>query len=523
MTMRRAAGLATAGLVALGTSVPASELSSSARRGREIYLRGTAGAPVTALLDDEGGEVPATVLTCLGCHGYEGEGRPEGGVIPSDIRWTALTKPYGVLATTGRRHPAYTRDSLARAIMDGIDPGGTPLLAAMPRYRMAKQDLEDLLAFLEGLGTYSDPGFDEHVVRVGMLMPADGPAAEMAEEMRATTAAVFEEVNTAGGVFGRRIELRPIVSADEGTLRQELDRQDVFALVGGWLPLGLEETLSFLESEHVPLIGPWVLSPDARPMSARFTFFLMPGRREQAVALACFASTLDGRARRTVRVLHPDTADGSALADTVVAVGQASGWTHVERTVYPPIHVRRAGRAEERRADDVFWLGDGEGLLAWLERRPQGTPRVFALGAAVGRHALALPDSFKGQLFLAFPMPPLDLTLSRARPLARLASTQKVRLRHPAAAICAYAGSRVLLEGLRRSGRLLSREKLVATLEGLSNFDAGLIPPVSYGPHERVGLVGATIVKADAGSQTLMPVREWMPATTAEAIGNVGR
>ena len=64
-------------------------------------------------------EVPASAVPCAGCHGRDGKGKPEGGVTPSDLTWTALTRPYGVTHPGGRKHPPYDARLLKRAVSMG--------------------------------------------------------------------------------------------------------------------------------------------------------------------------------------------------------------------------------------------------------------------------------------------------------------------------------------------------------------------------------------------------------------------
>ena len=76
----------------------------------------------------------------------------------------------------------------------------------------------------------------------------------------------------------------------------------------------------------------------------------------------------------------------------------------------------------------------------------------------------------------------------------------------------AYAAAQVLLEGLRRSGRRLSRERLVSALEGLYRFETGVTAPVNYGPARRVGASGACVVRVDPVARAFVPMRDWVPA-----------
>ena len=134
----------------------------AADRGERIYLMGesVAGREVTALLGREAMEIPASVLPCGNCHGDDGRGHPESGVSPSSLNWESLTRaPHE--HSDGRKHPAFSEQTMKRAITAGVDPAGNPLAVAMPRYRMSEEDLEDLIAYLKRLAPESASADDE--------------------------------------------------------------------------------------------------------------------------------------------------------------------------------------------------------------------------------------------------------------------------------------------------------------------------------------------------------------------------
>ncbi len=133
-------------VVTCAAAVAQSPLTPQELRGKQIYLQGTSpsGKDVLAYIGDSSLEVPGSTVACANCHALRGQGKPEGGIDPSNITWEALTKPYGVTHSSGRKHPAYTDRGLELAISRGTDPGGNKLLYAMPRYQMSKEDLADL-------------------------------------------------------------------------------------------------------------------------------------------------------------------------------------------------------------------------------------------------------------------------------------------------------------------------------------------------------------------------------------------
>ena len=170
-------------------------------RGRQIYLQGTSqsGKDVLAYIGDASLEVPASTIPCAGCHGLDGRGKPEGGVNPSNVTWEYLTKPYGVKHASGRQHPPYSERGVELAITRGIDPGGNKLLQAMPRYVMAREDLADLVTYLQLLGKEQAPGVTDNKIVIGTLVPSSGYLVEMGQAVTAATKAVFAEVNSQGG------------------------------------------------------------------------------------------------------------------------------------------------------------------------------------------------------------------------------------------------------------------------------------------------------------------------------------
>jgi hypothetical protein len=109
--------------------------------GRIIYQTGisTDKREIIASMSIPPVEIPAKMITCVGCHGTAGQGKSEGGVTPPDITWTRLTKPYGDRTKNHRqRKEAYTLNTLIRAITRGIDSSGNTLDVAMPRYQLTR-------------------------------------------------------------------------------------------------------------------------------------------------------------------------------------------------------------------------------------------------------------------------------------------------------------------------------------------------------------------------------------------------
>ena len=57
----------------------------------------------------------------------------------------------------------------------------------------------------------------------------------------------------------------------------------------------------------------------------------------------------------------------------------------------------------------------------------------------------------------------------------------------------------MLVEGLRRAGRDLTRERFLDAIESINNFSVGIASPVTYGPDRHQGLERVYFTRFDHG------------------------
>jgi ABC-type branched-subunit amino acid transport system substrate-binding protein len=485
----------------------------SSRRGRRIYFEGTSesGRPVNAIVGRSLDPIPAALVACGNCHGRDGRGRAEGGIVPSELRWPTLVRSRPAAERRGRL--AYTEPLVGRAIAMGLDPAGSPLDPGMPRYRIAPEDLSDLIAYLKALGTEADPGVAPDSVTVGTLLPSQKTLPGLREAIVRTLKAYAEDVNSRGGLFHRVIllEFEDLPDTPERTasvIAEFLHRKRIFAMVGpyiaGWEPA----VCAALSEEGVPTIGPFAI---ATPADDRI-FHIYSGPDGQARALAAEAMERTPRPVPVILVGDDDPA-ASAAAQAVTDV-----WTRRGATSPPQIVLREsegtsglaalAERLRARGTNVVFDFGPPEFLhpLVLAADRSDWRPRLYLLGASAGAGVLDLPRSFDGRVFLAIPYVPEDITLAGRQRYERLASRSGLPDDHRAAQIAVLASASVLEEGLRRCGREVSRAGLIEALERLAEFPTGFSRPVTFGAGRRVGAWGAYIVEADLASRRPRPL-----------------
>jgi len=158
--------------------------------GGRIYHEGKlpSGEALRATVE---GDVPVSAqqLVCAKCHRRSGMGSSEGGTIIPPINGTALFAPKqaprrelaGVRGPGPAQRPAYTPESLVRAIREGIDPNGGRLNRLMPRYQLSDDDAALLIGYLHTLSATRAPGVtDTEIHFATVVTPNADPAATQA-------------------------------------------------------------------------------------------------------------------------------------------------------------------------------------------------------------------------------------------------------------------------------------------------------------------------------------------------------
>lgn len=501
------------------------ELSHQERRGKQIYVKGDGGkqGEIKAYLGSSDLELSATAFPCANCHGLKGEGSREGGLQPPPINWTLLTSP-ARSALTGKSRPPYDEAGVARAISSGRDPAGARLHPGMPNYGMTIEQMTDLIAFLKKVGDEADldPGLTSDTIRLGAALPMTGPLTTVGEDLKAALTAYLAEVNSQGGIYGRKLELAVEDSAGNaaGTFqatRRLIEQVKVFALVGSFEPGKATAANEFLKRSETPLIGPVTLSPHRTVPPNPYVFYLMPSFGDQARVLTDFVSArvAEQKERRTAR-LAIIYAQGDLGADAVAGV-KAQATMHALEVVSEVGYATGTFRAasavkevESKKPGYIFFFGSSTDILAFAREMESAKLNAALLSSLVmlGRGTFELSPAVAPHTFLSYPaLLPGDEQLSD---FVALMKRTNVTSRHPALQRTAYAAAKTLVEAMKLSGRDTSRAGLIGALEKLRDFRTGVLPPLTFGPNNRVGALGSYVVGIDSNKNQIVPLSEWL-------------
>ena len=428
-------------------------------------------------------------------------------MLPSPIGWEELTKPYGHSHPGGRKHGPFSDASFLRAVNEGLDPAGNRLDWAMPRYALSRGDAEALVAHLKRLGEERMPGVSEAALRIGTILP-EAKRAPPAGAMRAALAAYVEQVNRAGGLHQRRLEL--VVAGDYREARERFAAEPVFALIGPFDPEHEGELHALIEETHLPVVGALAGASANRDRDS-LVFHVMPGPEEQAAALVDFAARRAGKAGLRGALVASGAPADERLAQAALRRCAARSCGDLARIGWYAARFDAAGAVRRLKAEgreQLFFFGAQEEFERLLEEAAAATdaswrPRIHA-GGTLARSAFAAAERFPGELFLAFP------TLPGSRALQELRREFALPAQYEAAQATALASAAVLFEGVRRAGRDLSRERFVRSLESLNNYDPGGFGPwVSFGPDRRNGVRGSYVVAVER-ARGIVPASSWI-------------
>jgi ABC-type branched-subunit amino acid transport system substrate-binding protein len=516
----RAAGAAVALAILVPLVAAAAGLTPAERRGKQIYHEGRGRGSIAAVLSGPAVTAAGPSFPCSNCHLAEGSGTTEAGVRSADITFATLAKEFRGTRASGRAHPPYTEDGLKVAILGGHDPAGQPLHEAHPRYQMDERDLEDLVAYLKVLGREPVPGVSDDEIRVGMLLPDRGPLAAAGRSVEALLTGHFAAVNAGGGVFRRRLTLVPVrfdpstPGAAEAAARARIQAEDVFGFLAN---LGVppdDPAGAALAAARVPVLAPLLVVPQAGYGDDPFTFHVYASLHDQARLLVDFLARESGERPARAALLYASDPAGRAGAAGAKEQMQQRGLAPAAETAFTPGALDASAavnRMQDAAVDAVLFFGPGADALRFIgEADSRGwRPRFLSPASMVAGSLLAAPARVLAAARLASPAWRSEDGAPGAREFARLVAALQAPASHRPFQLLAYAGARILHEGLLRAGRGVSRARLADSLGTLREFRTGVTPPLTYNQNRRVGASGATILTHDPDTGHWVTAAPW--------------
>jgi ABC-type branched-subunit amino acid transport system substrate-binding protein len=370
------------------------------------------------------------------------------------------------------------------------------------------------------VGKDRDPGITENKIVIGTAVPANGPLAEMGQAIKAMTTAFFDEINSQGGIYNRRIEVKfaeigetPV--ATRANFERLIKDGQVFAMTGAFVAGAEKEIIPLMAQQEVPLIGPVTLYPQTDLPLNRQVFYLLSGVDEQARAMISFAANRAELKGRRIAVVFPRSEINSRVVAAIRDRSKKDGLSEPQATDYAtgsfnaPETVRQLRQAG---SEVVFFLGNNIDTMSFVNEAANAGwfPTIFLPSGSAGKEVFDSPTGFDGKLFFSFPTSPADQSAEGIREFRALSEKYKLPTHHLAIQVSTYSAAKILVEVMKRVGKDLSRERLIQALDGLYEYQTGLTPAITYGPNRRIGALGAYVVTVDLKDKKFSPVGGWI-------------
>ena len=344
-------------------------------------------------------------------------------------------------------------------------------------------------------------GVTDTEIVLGQSVALTGPAEQLGRDMQQGAQLYFNQLNSHGGVNGRKVVLKTLDDgyepprAAENT-RRLINQEKVFALFGYVGTPTSQAALPIFTEAKVPFVGAFTGAELLRQPFNRYIF---------NVRASYFDET-----EKIVQHLTAMSIDKIAVFYQNDAYGQA-GLTGVERALAKR-KLQVAGKATfERNTVNVK-----DAVATMVKAQPQAIVMIGAYKACaefiremkkanatptfwnvsfVGSKALAKelgPEGRGVQISQVTPFP-WDPTVPVVKEYHRLADEAKVEPGF--GTLEGFIAAKVMAEGLRRAGRNLTRDSFIKGMESMTDYDTGGFK-VSFGPEDHNGshFVDLTII-----------------------------
>jgi hypothetical protein len=421
--------------------------------GKQLYNEGMlpSGKPARAFVM---GDIPVagSMFSCESCHQRSGLGSIEANYVVPPVNGRMLYAPLRLWDTWNRHsnpsssapdarkvpsflladdlRPAYTDESLARLMREGIDPSGKVIDQSMPVYDLSDTEMSLLTYYLKNISSDYSPGVTDSSIRFATVV-TEGADPVDKESMLSVLKAVIKDRNaqtrnqskrSKRGAFVKREmdvgyrnltlalwELKGTRDTWADQLEAYYKKEPVFALLGGiaegdWKPIH-----DFSEKHNVPCIFPITDRPVISSSDWNTLYFSKGFYQEGEGAAKYLRRNMDRSGDgRIVQIFR----EGTAGAD--IALGFEETWHKFRRPSPETIKL-----SEEQSITEDFWNNllesqSAEAVLFWMDKKELaktdilGSIRnkpsmIFVSSGLLGEYAKYIPYKIRNVTHITHP------------------------------------------------------------------------------------------------------------------------
>jgi branched-chain amino acid transport system substrate-binding protein len=363
-----------------------------------------------------------------------------------------------------------------------------------------------ILAFAVAALAEKQPGVSEKEIKLGSCSALDGPARFLGIQTVLGATAYLHYINDQGGVHGRKVQLMAFDDGYDPTKAEacfsRLKKEEVFA--AGFF-VGTPTAAKYVplsQAQKLPVVG---LFTGAQMLYEPLKHYIVNVRASYYDETREQVDNLWKINLHKVGVIYQDDAFGKAVLDGVKLALDKHHATPAALGTFPRNTVAvQAGLSAVRAAnpDAVVVVGPYAPVAEILkEAHSTGWHPLFLTVSFVGTEALIKEAGHDADgLVITQVVPPYDRLDLPSVKLYRESIEKYFPGSEPSfVSLEGFADAMVVVEGLKRAGADVTREKFIEGIESIHSMDIGLGPALklSYGPEDHKGFdkVYATVVE----------------------------
>ncbi|HEY9104613.1 ABC transporter substrate-binding protein [Chitinimonas sp.] len=328
---------------------------------------------------------------------------------------------------------------------------------------------------------HAETGVTDSEILIGQSAATTGAAAELGKGVARGAAAYFDQINKKGGINGRKIRL---ITLDDGyepdraaaNTKKLIESEQVFALFGYVGTPTSNASLPAINQARIPFIAPYTGADSLRNPFNRHIFNVRASYRDEAEEIA---SSMAKLGMNTINVFYQNDAYGqSGLKAMTEAAAKYKLTINATATVQRnSVEVAKAvdELVAKKPANAIFMVTAYKSSAAFITAaRARNFMGPYYNVSFVGTEALVneLKQDGSGVMVSQVMPSPYNAIKPVAMDYQKVLKAADVNtVDYPS--MEGYLGARILVEGLKRAGRDLTRDKLINALESLGDYDLG--------------------------------------------------
>jgi len=354
-------------------------------------------------------------------------------------------------------------------------------------------------------GAHAENGVTNDEIVLGQTSALTGPLGELGTDASTASKAYFDYINAQGGIHGRKIRL---ITLDDGydtdravaNARQLIEKDDVFALFNVFGTPANTALLPIITKAGIPSIAPYTGADAVRKPMNRYVFNVRASYADETHEII---QHLGVRGIDRVAIVYQNNGfgkDGLASAEAALAKRQLKphAVVTVENDASDAAQAAATLAASSPQAILLITAGKPSAEFIKAYKKLAFGMQFFTL-SVMGTQAsvTALGKEGVGVVVSQVAPFPFSATSGIVREYQQIMTKMGVK-NWSFASMEGFLNAKVTVEGLKRTGRDLTRERFMAALESMGKVDfEGYMVNFSRNNHQGSHHVELTVISRD--------------------------